>query len=429
MKRSIGPTMVVIALTGFATLAEAQRAPPHYTVINLGTLGGSAANGYGGVTNNGWVSGDSLLKGDATEHAFVWRDGVMTDLGTVGGLNSSAPFPVKDDRGLVVGQSQGSQIDQLGEYWGVAYVCNTSDGHCTGWQNLQFGFVWRNGVMTALPTLGGNNSSAFGVNNRGQVVGFSETGAKDPSCVPPQQLDFKAVVYGPRRGEVHELPTYGSDAIAAAVGINDNGDVVGLSGTCGTPDTTALGVHAVVWRNGSVFDLPGLGGAMNNAAIAINNSGQIAGISDPPGDATTYAVLWRNGAITNLGALPGDFSSVAADINAGGQVVGSSCDANFNCRAFLWEKGVGMIDLNSLIPSGSPLYLTEAEGINDRGEIAGTAFDPSTGDAPAFLAIPAPAAQIAGDLVGKVNLPENVRASLQRRLRLRHFADRLTTQQ
>ena len=59
MKRSIGPTMVVIALTGFATLAEAQRAPPHYTVINLGTLGGSAANGYGGVTNNGWVSGDS----------------------------------------------------------------------------------------------------------------------------------------------------------------------------------------------------------------------------------------------------------------------------------------------------------------------------------------------------------------------------------
>ena len=427
MKRSIGPAMVVIALTGFATLAEAQRAPPHYTVINLGTLGGSAANGYGGVTNSGWVSGDSYLQGDATEHAFVWRDGVMTDLGTVGGLNSSAPFPVKDDRGLVVGQSQGSQIDQLGEYWGVAYVCNTSDGHCTGWQNLQFGFVWRNGVMTALPTLGGNNSSAFGVNNRGQVVGFAETGAKDPSCVPPQQLVINAVVYGPR-GEVQQqlLPLKGDD-LSAAVGINDNGDVVGLSGTCGTPDTTALGVHAVVWRNGSVSDLPGLGGAMNNAAIAINNSGQIAGISDPPGDATTYGVLWRNGAITNLGTLPGDFSSVAADINARGQVVGSSCDVNFSCRAVLWDNGVA-IDLNSLVPTGS-LYLTQAEGINDRGEIAGTAFDQSTGASPAFLAIPAPAAQIAGDSARKIILPENIRASLQRRLRLRHFADRATTQQ
>ena len=77
---------------------------------------------------------------------------------------------------------------------------------------------------------------------------------------------------------------------------------------------------------------------MNNAAIAINNAGQIAGISDPPGDATTYAVLWQNGAITNLGALPGDALSVAADINAKGQVVRPSCDANFNCRAFLWDQ-------------------------------------------------------------------------------------------
>ena len=86
MKRSIGPAMLVIALTGFATVAEAQTVsgpPPHYTVINLGTLGGSVADGYGGVTNNGWVSGDSFLQGTPTyqiEHAFLWRDGVMTDL-------------------------------------------------------------------------------------------------------------------------------------------------------------------------------------------------------------------------------------------------------------------------------------------------------------------------------------------------------------
>ena len=39
MKRSIGTAMLVIALTGFATLAEAQRAPPHYTVVRLSTLG------------------------------------------------------------------------------------------------------------------------------------------------------------------------------------------------------------------------------------------------------------------------------------------------------------------------------------------------------------------------------------------------------
>jgi probable HAF family extracellular repeat protein len=157
---------------------------------------------------------------------------------------------------------------------------------------------------------------------------------------------------------------------------------------------------------------------MNNVAFAINNAGQIVGESDPQGDATTYAVLWQNGTMTNLGTLPGDFMSVAYDINAQGQVVGSSCTADGNCRAFLWDKGV-MMDLNSLIPSGSPLYLTFGSGINDQGEISGYAvLKSNTNEQPGFLAIPAPAAQIAGDSAQKMILPENVRASLQRRLRL-----------
>jgi hypothetical protein len=90
------------------------------------------------------------------------------------------------------------------------------------------------------------------------------------------------------------------------------------------------------------------------------------------------------------------------------------------------DHGV-MMDLNSLV--SSRLDLTSAEGINDYGEIAGAAFDPSTGGAPAFLAIPSPAAQIAGDSVRKVTLPENVRASLQRRLRLWHAGGGVATQQ
>jgi probable HAF family extracellular repeat protein len=241
-------------------------------------------------------------------------------------------------------------------------------------------------------------------------------------------LDIEAVVWGPR-GEVQQLPPFPGDVLSAAFGINDNGDVVGCSGTCGTPDTPALCRHAVLWRNGRVINLGGLGGAINNYPVVINNAGQIAGISDPPGDATTYAVLWQNGAITNLGALPGDVSSVTQDMNARGQVVGSSCDANFNCRAFLWDHGV-MLDLNSLIPRHSPLYLTVAEGINDRGEIAGSAvLNSNPNEQRAFLAVPAPAAQIAGDSAQKIILPENVRMSLQRRLRLRPFGGGPTAQQ
>jgi hypothetical protein len=87
-----------------------------------------------------------------------------------------------------------------------------------------------------------------------------------------------------------------------------------------------------------------------------------------------------------------------------------------------------MVDLNSLVPTGQ-LQLTYGGGINDRGEIAGTALDSITGDSPAFLAIPAPAAQIAGDTVQKMILPDNIRASLKRRLRLGHTGDRATKQQ
>jgi probable HAF family extracellular repeat protein len=234
----------------------------------------------------------------------------MTDLGTLGGANSSVPWPQKNSSGLIVGQAQGSLVDPLGENWGEAYGCNTTSGVCNGNQNVQLGFRWQKGVMTALPALGGNNSTATGDNDKGQVAGWAETGTRDKRCVPPQVLDIEAVVYG-QTGEVQQiLPPLPGDVLSAALGINHNGDVVGLSGTCGTPDTTALAVHAVLWRNGSVFDLGGFGGKMNNYAIAINNVGQIVGASDLKHDTTTHGFLWQNGVMTDLGTLPGDVMSI-----------------------------------------------------------------------------------------------------------------------
>ena len=109
---------------------------------------------------------------------------------------------------------------------------------------MQFGFVWQNGVMKPpLPPLpDGHNSTATGANNLGQVVGWAETGKKDPNCVPPQQLEIKAVVYepvGPVFYKPYALLTFPGDDLAAAFGINDNGDVVGLSGDpCGPPIAT-----------------------------------------------------------------------------------------------------------------------------------------------------------------------------------------------
>jgi probable HAF family extracellular repeat protein len=241
--------------------------------------------------------------------------------------------------------------------------------------------------MTALPTLGGNNGAVGGINDRGQVTGVAETAVRDPSCAPPQVLDFEAVVWGPEPGEIHELPPFPGDKVGAALSVvNDRGELVGGSGRCGFP-TFAIMAHALLWRNGLPIDLGNLGGVMNNVALQINNRGQIIGQSDLAGDTTTHAFFWESGKMKDLGTLPGDLSSMANDINDKGQVVGVSCDANFNCRAFLWESGV-MTDMNTLIRHGSPLRLTYGAGINDKGEITGSAFEQSSGYSPAFLAIP-----------------------------------------
>ncbi len=404
----------------------------HYSVINLGTLGGSASNGYGGPNDRGWVTGDANLPGDQNEHAFLWRNGLMTDLGTLGGPNSSVSFPVKDEIGLIVGLEQTATVDPLGEFLGAAYICTT--GSCQGFQNLQRGFVWQNGVMTALPTLGGNNNGALGVNNRGQIVGAAETVIRDPNCAPPQVLDFEAVIWGPQPNQIQTLPVFPGDSVAAAVGINNKGQVVGTSGMCAFP-SFALGVHPVLWQHGTVTDLGSLGGVMFNEAVAINYAGQVVGQSDLPGDTTTHAFFWQNGVMTDLGTLPGDSYSTANDINEQGQVVGVSCNATFSvCRAFLWQNGV-MTDLNTLISPDSPLYLTYGAGINDRREITGSACVLSNGvctsEVPAFLAVPcdgalasfeacpdgAPGAPAATQAFGQrtsVILPESVRQHLQR---------------
>lgn len=426
--KSIAATTLLTVLSVSCPLAaqESGTNPSHYSVINLGTLGGSASNGFGGVNNRGWVTGDANLSGDQTEHAFLWRDGVMTDLGTLGGLNSSVALPVKDDRGFIMGTAQTSTFDPLGEFWGSAFFC--TNVNCQGWQNLELGFRWQNGVMTALPPLGGNNSAAFGVNDLGQVVGVAETATQDPGCLAPQVLDFEAIIWGPRPRQIQELPVFPGDSVAAAIAINDKGQVVGTSGICAIPTSFALGAHAVLWQHGTVTNLGGFGGVMNNSGLAINNSGQVVGISDLPGDTTTHAFFWQNGVMTDLGTLPGDVFSEANDINNKGQVVGISCDVNFSCRAFLWENGV-MTDLNTLVAAGSSLYLTFGGGINDFGEIAGTAFDQNTGNTPAFLAIPGDGEH--ADDVGcqadsqasvgverpKTILPENVREQFRRQPR------------
>jgi len=385
---------VLIAMTLSLPLAAQDQAghseQSRYRVVSLGIpLGGSAA-GAAAINNLGWVAGDSNLTGDLTQHAELWVYGYPIDMGTLGGPNSAVLWPGLNIWGEAVGISDTSATDPLGESWSCgAFFPASHTGHtCVG-------FKWQWGVgMTALPTLGGNNGFATSVNSSGQVVGWAENTVHDPTCVAPQVLQFEAVVWGPGQHQMQQLPPYSGDPDGAATGINDNGQVIGISGICQNAVGNQTAIHALLWQHGTVTNLGNLGGYAWNTPMALNNHGQIVGFSDLPGDQhganpNFHAFLWtQSRGIQDLGTLPGDAISEALGINDQGQVVGVSYGAGFtNPRAFLWQDGV-MTDLNTLIPSGSSLYLQAAQEINDLGEIVGQASDQTTGNAPAFLLIP-----------------------------------------
>lgn len=340
-------------------------------MIDLGTLGGTYSQGFG-LNNNGSVVGIASTANDTSFHAFLWQKGKMIDLGTLAG-SDTLPFSLAvgiNERDEVAGYSETSGPDPLGEnFCGDSLIC--------------LPFIWQDGVMTPLPTLGGNNGQATGINNRGQVVGYAENSTPDPSCQGsnPQVLHFEPVIWN--KGKVQELPTFLGDLDGLAAAINGEGDAVGVSFDC-----QFVPGHALLWRPGTLTDLGTLGGLPLMPAD-INNEGQVVGVAFMLNGPNVETFLWHHGVVRGLGSLPGDASSSGNAINDRGQLVGQSC-TDQNCvtaRAFLWEDGV-MTDLNTLVPADSPLQMVDSSAINSRGEIVGVAVKKSTGELRAFLATP-----------------------------------------
>ena len=372
------PWVTTIVLACFSD-AVAQTS---YKVIDLGTLNNDNFSMGMGLNNHGWTENmdgvvnppiNSLLTTVATGRAVINIRELKIDLGTLGGKNSWIVWGGINDRGEAVGMAETSVPDPDGED-----VC----GFGTGLTCLPF--LWRDGHMSALPTVGGNNGQASAINNRGEVAGFAETAVADPSCPAsaPSRTDSPVIW---EDGKAQALPTVVGDPDGQAQGINDQGQVVGYSGDC------IRAHHAMLWENGAAVPLPDNGHAHSNIAYAINNQGQIVGQVRSPDDTTFSAALWQNGVLTNLGTLPGEHAAFATGINSRGQVVGSSFDANLNWSGgFIWQDGV-MTDLNTLFPADSNLFVISATKINERGQITGMATvlsGPHAGDIHSFLATP-----------------------------------------
>jgi probable HAF family extracellular repeat protein len=398
-----------LQLTAQGQPEQQQKEHLRYTVTDLGTLGGTFSQASG-INNKGSVVGFATLAGDTAVHAFLWRKGVMTDLGTFGGPISVAISV--NERNEVVGVSETNVTDPLGEDF-----CGFGD------HLICLPFLWRAGVTTPLPTLGGDNGQAVDINNRGEVLGFAENATPDPGCAPPQVLHFEPVVWS--KGRIQELPTFPGDPDGVASAINNAGEALLPTGNCASIGPP--GGHDSVLQHGSLIDLGTLGG-IPLAANDINNKGQVVGTLFAGGP-DIEAFLWQNGVAVGLGTLPGDVGSVASAISGNGKVTGQSCDANGNCRGFLWQDGV-MTDLSTLVPADSTLEFPDPLDINSRGEIVGLGVQKSTGELHAFLLTPSNG-EVAGKSAAatepgniserpKVVLPENVRRALRQRLSRRY---------
>lgn len=224
-------------------------------MVNLfqGTNSGNAA----GINNRGEIVGGVNVNGGST-HAFVYRNGLTTDLGTLSDSMSEATGI--NNCGDVVGYVGDGFTSPLGE--GIL------------WSHL---FLYHHGLMRDLGTLGGRYCTARAINDVGEIVGWS--------TITSSNAEPHAFLYS--NGTMTDLgtlggapPSSGPPTGTSALSINNWGEIVGSS-------TTTNGVHAFIYSDAKMTDLNDLvklthtngppGFLTLTSATGINDWGQIVG--------------------------------------------------------------------------------------------------------------------------------------------------------
>jgi probable HAF family extracellular repeat protein len=371
-------TMTVLAVMAMPAGVLAQDAPStlrtahhHYKLIDLGTLGGPISFfAYPGSLNIN-SHGTAIAEAETSipdpnclqpptclvNHGLKWQNGVATDMGALPGRNSTSfPFWV-NDHGDVVGESTNGVFDPL-----------------TGYPELT-AVLWEEGKILDLGTLGGNVSFASAINNRGLVVGGALNAIPDSdstaftSNLIPFAIATQIRAFLWQDGVMRDLGTLGNGNNAVALLVNDRGQVAGISttNTSATSPTGNFTQHPFFWENGHMVDIGTLGGT-SGIPNWMNSRGQVVGSSNVVGDQNDHPFFWdKKEGLKDLGLFPGGSHGHATWINDAGEIVGgSSCDSLDCFHAVLWNKGV-MIDLGNLAGDCG----SDATSINSQGQIVG----------------------------------------------------------
>lgn len=314
-----------------------------------------------------------------------------------------------------------TEIPTLGGTRNSAYDLNNR-GWVVGWSETGSGtgrgFVWRerDDSLTTIGASGGHrDTTAYGINEAGQVVGYSRTYGigtfRDDAFVwQSGQLSPR----GRPDGHTGHGYAYAINAQGESVGSTRKGAYAGADPSADVArggQVTALNVGppAVAWDindrgaivgqagNALAFLMDGgsttwirLAGGAGSGAYALNEQGVVVGWShtataNGSGYGMRHAFVHQGGITTDLGVLDGKLQSYAHDVNEHGIVVGYAADRNFEPDAFVVRHG-RMHNLNALIDPALGWSLDVAQAVNDRGQIVGQGV--YQGQTRAFLLTP-----------------------------------------
>lgn len=334
------------ALTDLGALAGAANSSVAYALNDKGMVVGTSENGK-----------LDPISGYPAYDAVVWRNGVMTDIGGLGG--SLAQALDVNNAGQVVGVADNEIPDKYATTLGPGLLWFSS----TSAVRQQRAFLWEGTGLQDLGTLGGNSAVANFINERGQIAGVSFTNTTPNATTNrPTQHPFLW-----DQGTMTDIGGLGG-TFGYALGLNNQGQVAGVSYLAGDKL-----YHGFFWSAGVLTDLGTLGGGPVSQAWAVNDGGQVVGYSIIGDGQTPHAFRYDSSTkkMNDLGVAPGYVASVAYAINAHGQVVGNMFPApNTVPNATIWENGSPGADLNLLLDApAANLQIVQAYSINHAGMI------------------------------------------------------------